>query len=178
VSLFGYFVVARHARPLPELPSIRRLCRENADGIDAGSVAALFNDGDWQLLQVLDGSGLSASDLVTETGAPVICVYVMESAVGIIEGATPDSDDWYGCLNPTDAMRAFDLPPELAGSPEQTTRYAARWAESAGRTPDPAAIAAAVDRYVGPFGEGVTAFVEGLGFHFGPDDPDRSSPID
>ncbi|MGW4467778.1 hypothetical protein [Micromonospora sp. NPDC004704] len=167
MSLFGYFIVARHVRPLPELPSIERLCRESVDGIRAGTVGGLHSDGDWQFLQVLDGAGLDVADLVAETGAPALSVYVIESAVGVVGGAAPGGDEWYGCLNPADAVRAFDMPSELAGSVEQTTGYAVRWAESAGRTADPVAVAAAVDAGVGPFGEGVKSFVDGLGFRFG-----------
>lgn len=166
VSLFGYFIVARHGRPLPELAAVQRLCRETIHGIRPGELCGLETDGDWQFLQVFHGSGLDASELVAETGAPALAIYVIESAVGVIDAAAPDGENWYACLNPADAVRAFDMPPEFAGSTAQTTAQAVRWAAAAGKTADPAAIAAAVDRYVGPFGEGVTAFVAGLGFHF------------
>lgn len=93
-------------------------------------------------------------------------VYVVESAVGIVDVATPDGVSWRRCLNPADAVRVFDIPPEEAGATAETTELALAWAAAVGRTADADAVAAAVERYVGPFGEGVDAFVTALGFRF------------
>ncbi|MEV6928206.1 hypothetical protein AB0M46_27460 [Dactylosporangium sp. NPDC051485] len=166
MSLFGYFIVARHDRPLTELPSIRRLCTEGQYDLDPGEACEPRADGEWGFLQVLGGWGLNVIDLAEETGFPALSVYVIESAVGIVEADIPGGSWWAACLNPADAMRVWDFPAEKAGTVEETTALAVQWAAAAGRTADPEAVAAAVNRYVGPFGEGVMAFLDGLGFDF------------
>jgi hypothetical protein len=166
MSLFGYFLVARCDRPAGELACVQRVCRESVEGIRAGTLCGTRVDGDWQYVQVLDGWGLTAPDVVAETGAPALVVYVIESAVGVVEAATPDGRSWLGCLNPADAVRAFEFSPEQAGSPAETTDLALAWAAAAGRAGDADAVTAAIERYVGPFGEGVDAFVTALGFQF------------
>jgi hypothetical protein len=168
MSLFGYFVIARHPSPVPELPSLQRLCREGTDHISAGHLAGVYADGDWQFVQVLGGSALDAADLLAETGNPAMAIYVVESFFGIVDAAVPDGPGFSACLNPAGAIEAFDVPPHIAGSTEETTNDAMRWAAAAGQTADRDAVAAAIDQEVGPFGEGVTAFVKALGFRFGP----------
>jgi hypothetical protein len=66
-----------------------------------------------------------------------------------------------------DAVAAFEMPEEMVDTVEETTERAVGWARAAGRTPDEAAVAAAVGQYVGPFAESVDAFLRGLGFRFG-----------
>ena len=51
MSLFGYFVVGRADRPLSDVDSVRRVCSESATLVGAET------DGDWQLVQIMDGSG-------------------------------------------------------------------------------------------------------------------------
>ncbi|MET7419830.1 hypothetical protein [Dactylosporangium sp. NPDC005555] len=166
MSLFGYFIVTRHDQPLTELPSIRRLCTEGQYDLSPGEACEPRADGEWGFLQVLGGWGLNVIDLAEETGAPALSVYVIESAIGIVEADIPGGSWWSACLNPADALRVWNFPPEKAGTVEATTALAVQWAVAAGLTPDPEAVAAAVNRHVGPFGEGAMAFLRGLGFDF------------
>lgn len=166
MSLFGYFVVARSDRPIGDLACVRRVCQQSTDGISPGTLGGTRFDGDWQYLQILNGRGLYADDVVAETGGPALVVYVIESAVGIVHGATPDGESWWGCLNPADAVRVFGMPSDVVASPVATVELATGWAAAAGRTSDAGLAAAAVERYVGPFGESVGAFVAALGFQF------------
>jgi hypothetical protein len=167
MSLFGYFVVARPQCPLSELACVQRICRDSVDGISPGTLGATRCDGNWQYIQILNGADLDAVDLVAETGEPALVVYVIESAVGLVSAGTADGLTWRRCLNPDDAVRVFDIAPEKAGTVAETTAVAVAWASAAGRTADARALTAAVERYVGPFGEGVDAFVDALGFRFG-----------
>jgi len=167
MAFFGYYALARTAKPIDELTAVRRLLGGGAEGTSAGTLEGRWSDGDWQLAVIHQGWGLDANDLVAETGAPALTVYVIESAVGIVEAATVDSGSWRACLNPDDAVRAFDIPPDDAGTVAGTTELATAWAAAAGRTADPEAVAAAVRQYVGPFGDGVSAFLTALGFRFG-----------
>jgi hypothetical protein len=166
MSLFGYFVVGRTQRPIGELACVQDVCRDIVDGISPGTLGASRSDGDWQYLQIVDGAGLDAADIVAETGEPALVVYVIESAIGLVSAGTADGVTWRRCLNPADAVRAFDIAPEEAGTPIETAALAVAWASAAGRTADADAVTAAVERYVGPFGEGVDAFVTALGFRF------------
>ena len=166
MAFFGYYAVARTGRPIDELTAIRQVLDTGVDGISAGTLEGRWSDGDWQLAVIYQGWELDANDLVAATGAPALVVYVIESAVGVIEAATVDGGSWRACLNPDDAIRAYDFEPDDAGTVAGTTELATGWAAAAGRTPDPEAIAAAVKQYVGPFGDGVSAFLAGLGFHF------------
>jgi hypothetical protein len=161
MSLFGYFVVGRAPGPLSDVEPVRRVCSES------GTLAAVAADGDWQFVQIFDGTGLHAADVTAETGYPALVVYVIESEVGVIDAATPDGEaSFNACLNPAEAVRALDVPEEIAGTPEETASLAADWAKAAGRTADHTALVAAVGRRVGGFGEGVDAFVAALGFRF------------
>jgi hypothetical protein len=165
MAFFGYYVVARTGRSIDELAAVRRVLTAGVDGISAGTLEGRWSDGDWQLAVIHQGWGLDANDLVAETGAPALTVYVIESAVGIVEAATVDGGCWRACLNPDGAIGAFGVEPDAAGTVVETTELATKWA-AAGRKPDPEAIAAAVKQYVGPFGDGVSAFLAGLGFNF------------
>jgi hypothetical protein len=166
MAFFGYYAVARTDRPIKELTAVRRVLGAGVDGIPAGTLEGWWTDGDWQLAVIYQGWGLDANDLVAETGAPALIIYVIESAVGVIEAATVGGGSWRACLNPDDAIRAFDFETDLAGTIAGTTQLATAWAAAAGQTADTDAVAAAVKQYVGPFGDGVSAFLTGLGFHF------------
>lgn len=166
MSLFGYFVVARSAQSIGGLACVERVCQQSVGGISPGVLGGTRFDGDWQYLQILNGWGLYADDVAAETGEPALVVYVIESAVGIVHGATPDGESWWGCLNPVDAVRAFDMPSDVVPSPIEMVELATEWAAAAGRTSDADLAVTAVERYVGPFGEGVDAFVAALGFQF------------
>jgi hypothetical protein len=95
------------------------------------------------LLAVLSDLDLRTCWQVAEqAGDPM--VYVIESAVGIVHGATPDGGSWWGCLNPADAVRVYDMPSDMVASPMETVESAMSWAAAAGRTSDAGLIAAAV----------------------------------
>ncbi|MEU4244062.1 hypothetical protein [Actinoplanes sp. NPDC026619] len=166
MAFFGYYAVARTGQPIDELTAVRRVLDAGVDGISAGTLEGRWSDGDWQLVVIYQGWGLDANDLVAETGAPALIVYVIESAVGVVEAATVDGGSWRACLNPDDAIRAFDFETDDAGTVAGTTELATAWAAAAGRTPNPETIATAVKQYVGPSGDGVSAFLIGLGFQF------------
>ena len=160
MSLFGYFVFGRADGALSDVDVVR-VCAES------GTLVGTRTDGDWQLTQIFDGSDLHARDVTAQTGHPALVIYVIESEVGVIEAATPDGRAGFNaCLNPADAVRALGVPPEIAGTPEETADLASDWATDAGLNPEHAALVAAVDRRVGGFGEGVDAFVTALGFAF------------
>jgi hypothetical protein len=166
VALFGYFVVARSDRPIGDLDCVQRICQRGAEEISPGTLGGTRFDGRWQYLQIVNGQDLYADDVVAETDGPALVVRVIESAVGIVHGATPDGESWWGCLNPADAVHMFGMPSDIVAPPAETVELATGWAAAAGRTPDAGLAAAAVQRYVGPFGEGVDAFIAALGFRF------------
>ncbi|MDI1465202.1 hypothetical protein QEZ54_29960 [Catellatospora sp. KI3] len=167
MSLFGYFVIARHPRPLYELPAVQRLCRESDEEfISPGTLANLRAEGDWQLLQVLGGwSAELADELAAQTAAPAMSIYVVESAFGIIEARTAEGGSWQGYLNPRAAVQAYGAPPppEL----DAVVAAAVAWAADTGHPADAGALPTALQGRVGPFGEGVNVLVEALGFRFG-----------
>src|SRR4030095_11211868 len=109
VSLFGYFVIARSNGPLDRLAAILRLCTESRhDGIRPATVVGRRADGHWQQLQTLDGDQLDLVQLVAETGAPAMSIYVVESEFGYIDARTPAGSAWWGYLNPETAVHAYE----------------------------------------------------------------------
>lgn len=166
VSLFGYFIVARSSQPLERLPSIRRLCTESGhDGIGPALVVGRRADGPWQQLQTFDGDELDLVQLVAETDAPAMSIYVVESEFGCIDARTPAGTAWWGYLNP-DSARAYESPGPPA-SIDSVADQAVAWAAQAGKTATRAEVTAALCARVGPFGEGVGLLMHALGFRFG-----------
>jgi hypothetical protein len=110
MSLFGYFVLASLDRPLYEHPAIHRLCSESdEEAISSGTLANLRAEGPWQFLQVLGGwSAKLADELMAQTGAPAMSIYVVESEFWIIEARTADGARWWGYLNPDAAVNSYD----------------------------------------------------------------------
>jgi len=105
-----------------------------------------------------------ADELVAETGAPAMSIYVVESEFGIIEAGTADGERWRGYLNPDTAVNSYDAPPppDLAS----VIATAVAWANQTGHSADPAALWTALQGRVGPFGDGVNELVDALGFRF------------
>ncbi|GIF37252.1 hypothetical protein [Actinoplanes xinjiangensis] len=166
MSLFGYFIVARSARPIGDLPCVQRACRHSLEGGEPAALGRDKADGDWQYVYIYRGQGLYADDVANETGAPALVIDVIESAVGIVHGATPDRDSWWGCLNPAEAVRVYDMPPDMVASSAETVQMATEWAAATGRAAHADLAVTAVERYVGGFGESVNDFVAALGFQF------------
>lgn len=167
MSLFGYFIVGRSSEPLERLPSIQRLCAESQhEGIRPATVVGRRADGLWQQVQTFDGDEFDLAQLVADTDAPAMSIYVVESEFGVIDARTPAGTTWSGYLNPETAVRAYDAaePPAPADS---TAEQAVAWAAQAGKTATQAEVAAALCTRVGPFGEGVGLLMHALGFRFG-----------
>jgi hypothetical protein len=167
VSLFGLFIIGRSSEPLDRVPSIQRLCTESRhEGIGPAIVVGRRADGPWQQVQTLGGDELDLVQLVTETSAPAMSIYVVESEFGCIDARTPAGPAWSGYLNPDTAVRAFGMPDPPAYI-DSIADQAVAWAAQAGRTAVQAEVAAALCERVGPFGEGVDSLMRALGFRFG-----------
>lgn len=168
MGFWGYFIVAQSERSLADLGAISTLC--SWDGSDqAGELVGHRSDGSWQFLQVHRGDPSAvewlAGRLSTETGAPALAMYVLDSDCGWIVAASPRGGGWRGCLGPDIAIADYNMPPSNACI-EQIAEAAAEWAAEAGRVADAGAIAAAMPERPGPFGEGVDDLMSALGFHF------------
>lgn len=160
-------MVARSDQSLYQLPSIQRLCAESQhDGIRPGTLVGLRADGPWQQLQTFGGHGLDLVQLVMETEAPAMSIYVVESEFGYIDARTPAGVAWWGYLNPETAVRDYEAPDPPAPVASIADRAVA-WAVEANRNAIRADVAAALCERVGPFGEGVDTLMLALGFRFG-----------
>jgi len=91
MGYWGYYVVGRSERPLPELDALA-----GAQGMTLLEMAA---DG-WQVWEYPSGDGDvgSMNALAQETRAPALFGYVMDSDCAAIEAAAPDSGAWTTCL--------------------------------------------------------------------------------
>jgi hypothetical protein len=136
------------------------------DGTRPGTLVGLRADGPWQQLQTFDGDGLDLVQLVIETEAPAISIYVVESEFGYIAARTPAGVAWWGYLNPETAVRDYEAPDPPAPVASIADRAVA-WAAEADRNAIRADVAAALCERVGPFGEGVDTLMLALGFRFG-----------
>ncbi|MGY3203631.1 hypothetical protein [Streptomyces sp. TE5632] len=91
MGYWGYFVVVRGERPLPELDALA-----GARGMTLRTSAP----GGWQIWEYPSGDGGigSMNDLAGQTGAPALFGYVMDSACVVVEAAAPESGAWTTCL--------------------------------------------------------------------------------
>jgi hypothetical protein len=98
----------------------------------------------WQVIQfdrleLGDDTSAMLADLATETGAPTLCAFVLDSDAAQVDGYS-GGGPWRACLA-RESMRdyyeddeeEFDL---LFPDPETAARAAASWASRVGRTPD------------------------------------------
>ncbi|HEY4017313.1 MAG TPA: hypothetical protein VGM75_01415 [Pseudonocardiaceae bacterium] len=122
----GIIVVARSARPLSELDSIRA-----CGGAHVWSGA----DRNWQAVQIGDAKDDPPPALVGETGAPVLVARVVQSAFAVVQATSPAGATWTGVLGPDQAER-HPLPEEFLVPPEEVVDPAVDWAREAGRQPD------------------------------------------
>lgn len=91
MGYWGYYVVGRSERPLPELDALA-----GAPGMVLLEATA---DG-WQVWEYPSGDGDigSMNALAQETGAPALFGYIMDSDCVAVEAAAPDSGAWTTCL--------------------------------------------------------------------------------
>jgi hypothetical protein len=120
----GIIVVARSARPLSELDSMRGR---------AGSPVWSGTDDGWQAVQIADAD--PPPGLLDETAAPVLVARVVNGMFALISAAGPGGVEWTGVLGPDQAER-HPLPEEFLVPPEEVVDPALDWAREAGRTPD------------------------------------------
>ncbi|MFD8937018.1 hypothetical protein ACFV0R_17510 [Streptomyces sp. NPDC059578] len=134
MGYWGYYVVGRGEQPL--------------DGTDAlaavrGELGLLERRADgWQVWECRDGeegtSIGSMNALASETGAPALFGYVMDSACVVVEAAAPRGGGWTACLDRASmadhiggderALEDYFLVPEDAAD------RAVAWAAEAGLT--------------------------------------------
>ncbi|MFF8014313.1 hypothetical protein [Streptomyces sp. NPDC007929] len=92
MGYWGYFVVGRGERPLPELEALA--------AVREGLTRRASAPGGWQLWEYpsSDGDIGNMNDLARETGAPALFGYVMNSECVVVEAAAPQSGAWTTCL--------------------------------------------------------------------------------
>ncbi|MER7197131.1 hypothetical protein CG723_19500 [Streptomyces sp. CB01635] len=154
MGYWGYYVVARSQRPLAELDALGgardglTLLERRADG--------------WQVWECPDGGDRrhdvgSMNALATETGAPALFGYVMDSDCVVIEAAAPESGAWTTCLA-RDAMAGYLSADELTLEdyflePADAARRAVAWAQECGRTVEQGPLADVLGQDPDPFAE-------------------------
>ncbi|HEY2696985.1 MAG TPA: hypothetical protein VGJ45_16055 [Pseudonocardiaceae bacterium] len=121
----GIIVVARSARPLSELDSVRAC---------GGSPVWSGADDEWQAVQLSD-AGNSPPALLDETGAPTLVARVVNGSFAMVRAASPTGVGWAGVLGPDEAER-HPLPIEFLVPPEDVVDPAVGWARAAGLAPD------------------------------------------
>lgn len=154
----GYAVLARSEKRLDELPCIDDLLVTVSDNE--------FADG-WRLGFLGPCDDVSSESLVAElveqTNAPAIAIFVVDSDFGFGACASPvgaaagfylDEETCLGEVGDMDEVEPLNgdaLPVLMA------------WAAEAGFAPNADVLAAAMEVRPGPFGDGVVEFVEALG---------------
>lgn len=120
----GIIVVARSARPLSELDSMRGC---------AGTPVWSGTDGEWQAVQLADAD--PPPGVLDETGAPVLVATVVNGSFALVSAASPGGAEWTGVLGPDQAERQ-PLPVKFQVAPEDVVDPALDWARAAGRAPN------------------------------------------
>jgi hypothetical protein len=153
----GIIVVARSARPLSELDSVR----------SCGGVATWSGvDGGWQAIQLGDAANDPPPALLEETGAPVLVARVVNGSFATVRAASPGGASWTGVLGPDQAER-YPLPEEFLVLPEEVVDPAADWARAAGRAPNIDLLEDVLQAEPDPTAEDlVFALLDALGFAF------------
>jgi hypothetical protein len=132
MGYWGYFVVGRGERPLPELEALA--------GAGDGPTQRASAPGGWQVWEYpsSDGDIGNMNALARETGAPALFGYVMNSECVVLEAAAPESGAWTTCLARS-AMAGYlgagreDLTLEdYFLEPGDAAERAVRWAAEAG----------------------------------------------
>ncbi|GAA2914005.1 hypothetical protein GCM10020221_07110 [Streptomyces thioluteus] len=181
MRFWGYLLLARRDRALPESPVLRPSRHHLLP-------TASFGDG-WQLwhhphqpelgphqpeLGDLDALVRALAD---ETGAPALAAYVMESDCAVVSGAGPGGAPWSACLGRralagymADTGLALD---ELFPDPRAAAAHCSAWAAAAGHTADPAELAAVLTAEPEPRVENL---FEDLLAHLGIDGGRRPGP--
>ncbi|MDK1343201.1 hypothetical protein QNO09_07790 [Streptomyces sp. 378] len=159
MGYWGYFVVGRGERPLPELDALA--------GAAEGLVRHTSAPGGWQVWEYPSGDGDigNMNALARETGAPALFGYVMNSECVVLEAAAPESGTWTTCLARS-AMAGY-LGADREGlmledyflEPGDAAERAVRWAAEAGcevnaeslldvltTDPDPSPLSASLER--------------------------------
>ncbi|MEG3630902.1 hypothetical protein [Streptomyces poriticola] len=139
MGYWGYFVVGRAERPIPELDAL-----SGAQGMTLRTSAP----GGWQVWEYPGGDGDvgNMNDLAAQTGAPALFGYVMDSDCVVLEAAGPRSGAWTTCL--ARAAMAGYLGAEKEGltledyflQPHDAADRAVDWAAEAGHTADAAEL--------------------------------------
>lgn len=122
----GIIVVARSARPLSELDSMRAC---------GGSPVWSGTDEEWQAVQIADAGGGPPPTLLAETGAPALVARVVNGSFAMVRAAGPAGAGWTGVLGPDEA-ELHPLPVEFLVPPEDMVEPALDWARAAGLAPD------------------------------------------
>ncbi|MCK8435301.1 hypothetical protein G3I77_20450 [Streptomyces sp. D2-8] len=132
MGYWGYFVVGRGERPLPELDALA--------AAGDGPTQRAFAPGGWQVWEYpsSDGDIGNMNALAQETGAPALFGYVMNSECVVLEAAAVESGAWTTCLARS-AMAGY-LGANREGltledyflEPGDAAERAVRWAAEAG----------------------------------------------
>ncbi|MFD8751489.1 hypothetical protein ACFV0O_11005 [Kitasatospora sp. NPDC059577] len=134
----GAFVVARSARSLTELTSVRLdevLPEWEAEGAGAD---------DWRILQT-GGPVDTATGIVAETGAPVLVMHVHDSDFVLAQAWGPGGLSWHSTF-PREMALDYEVPEKWITEPDEIAPRAAAWAEGAGLRPDQAAVLAVLEQ--------------------------------
>ncbi|MFG2678545.1 hypothetical protein [Streptomyces sp. NPDC048392] len=133
MGYWGYFVVGRAERPLPEMDALSGA---------ADMTLRLAAPAGWQVWEFPGGDGDvgNMNDLAGQTGAPALFGYVMDSDCVAVEAAAPLSGAWTTCLARS-AMAGY-LGAERDGltledyflEPRDAAERAVAWAAEAGHT--------------------------------------------
>lgn len=154
----GIIVVARSARPLSELDSIREC---------GGTRLWSGEDRGWRAIQLGDAEGDPPPALVAETGGPILFARVVNGSFAVVKATSPGDATWTGVLGPDQAER-YPLPEEFLVPPEEVVDPAVDWAREAGRQPNVDRLEDVLQAEPEPAAEDlVFALLDALGFEFG-----------
>ncbi|GAA0405225.1 hypothetical protein [Streptomyces luteireticuli] len=179
MHFWGYLLLARPGRSLPESPALRTNRHHLLP-------TASFDDG-WQLWHHPHQPELGDLDalvraLADETGAPALAAYVMESDCAVVSGAGPGGAPWSACLGRralagymADTGLALD---ELFPDPRAAAAHCSAWAAAAGHTADPDGLAAVLAAEPEPRVENLFEdLLAHLGIEAGAEDGRRPVPL-
>ncbi|MEV7772592.1 hypothetical protein [Kitasatospora sp. NPDC086791] len=150
---------------MTELAAVR--VEEVLPGWEAGSAGGGEGSegGDWRILQT--GSPVdTATEIVAETGAPVLVMHVHDSDFVFAQAWGPGGLSRHSTF-PLEMALDYQVPDRWIRAAGEVAPEAAAWAEGAGLRPDEAAVRAVLERGSDQFAEDLALeLTRALGFAF------------
>lgn len=121
----GHIVVIRSLRPSGEFTAL--------NGVEVLHERG-YRDG-WRWVQLDGDLPGTLQTLVSETGAPALAAYIVDSDLADVHALTPRGVSWHTYLH--QEMASSYAAPPLEQSADEVARQALAWADEAGLTADP-----------------------------------------